>query len=263
MTPTIPDEAVQAMPERIYAVKQTEGSNCVVSFDTPSLDYNVEYVRADLAAPFLQGVKVDSMDTAPKNGDEFLARCGKEWPWFSCFWDGSAFVHYDHTDGIVHYPATEWIPIQKRMLALTPSPRAQALEEAARKHLKWFERFICDQDELNSSTPRKVAQNAQNAAEELRAAIRALSSQDHADAGNVERDGWLPIETAPKDGTEFIGWDGKWPFRCSAGKKYELYPHMDGGPTYRDVWDGHYYDSLTIEHPTHWRPLPASPEVSG
>lgn len=47
----IPDEAVKAMPERIYAVKQTEGSNCVVSFDTPSLDYNVEYVRADLAAP--------------------------------------------------------------------------------------------------------------------------------------------------------------------------------------------------------------------
>ncbi|MBC2887237.1 DUF551 domain-containing protein [Ochrobactrum sp. CM-21-5] len=97
----------------------------------------------------------------------------------------------------------------------------------------------------------------------VRAAIRALSSQpvaDHiADAGKMVADGWLPIETAPKDGTEFIGWDGKWPFRCSAGKKYELYPHMDGGPTYRDVWDGHYYDSLTIEHPTHWRPLPSAP----
>ena len=49
---TISEEAVKAMPERIYAVKRTEGSNCVVSFDTPSLDYNVEYVRADLA-PFL------------------------------------------------------------------------------------------------------------------------------------------------------------------------------------------------------------------
>jgi len=75
-------------------------------------------------------------------------------------------------------------------------------------------------------------------------------------------DGWLPIETAPKDGTEFIGWDGKWPFRCSSGKQYVLYPHMEGGPTYRDVWDGHYYDSLTIERPTHWRPLPASPGAS-
>jgi hypothetical protein len=75
-------------------------------------------------------------------------------------------------------------------------------------------------------------------------------------------DGWLPIETAPKDGTDFIGWDGKWAFRCSAGKKYVLYPHQDGGPTYQDVWDGHYYDSLTIEHPTHWRPLPPAPGAS-
>ncbi|WP_192799365.1 hypothetical protein [Brucella anthropi] len=65
--------------------------------------------------------------------------------------------------------------------------RDLGLGEAVREHLKWFERFICDQNELNSSTPRKVAQNAQNAAAELRA---ALSSPDHADAGKlVERDG--------------------------------------------------------------------------
>lgn len=229
------------------------------------------------AASFLQGAKVDSMDTAPKNGDEFLARCGKEWPWFSCFWDGSAFVHYDHTDGIVHYPATEWIPIPKRMLALAPSPRSQALEEAA-KHLDDEAAMSISRSETCSDDMGDEFCDRAEYFKEAAASVRALSSQPVVGGGDsievtpssgcvfadmgVERpvaDGWLPIETAPKDGTEFIGWDGKWPFRCSAGKKYELYPHMDGGPTYRDVWDGHYHDSLTIEHPTHWRPLPSAP----
>lgn len=36
-------------PERIWATKPN--SKCVVSFDEPSLDYNIEYVRADLATP--------------------------------------------------------------------------------------------------------------------------------------------------------------------------------------------------------------------
>lgn len=42
---------------------------------------------------------------------------------------------------------------------------------AIRRHLEWFERFICDRDELDSSTPRKVAQNAQDAALLLRQAL--------------------------------------------------------------------------------------------
>ena len=83
------------------------------------------------------------------------------------------------------HPEYQWL--RDTLSALEPSAaRELALEEAVRKHLKWFERFICDQDELNSSTPRKVAQNAQDAAAELRA---ALSSPDHADAGKVEGDG--------------------------------------------------------------------------
>lgn len=51
----------QIMPERIYAVK-TNG-NCVVSFSTPSLSYNIEYVRADIA-PALHSVSVREMSIA-------------------------------------------------------------------------------------------------------------------------------------------------------------------------------------------------------
>ena len=41
---------------------------------------------------------------------------------------------------------------------------------------------------------------AQDLFADAAAAIRALSSPDHADAGKVEGDGWMPIESAPKDG---------------------------------------------------------------
>lgn len=70
---------------------------------------------------------------------------------------------------------------------------------------------------------------------------------------------WETIETAPKDGTAFIGWDGKRPFLCRAGKHYVKYPHEVGGPTFRDVWNGDYYDSIMTVNPTHWMPLPTPP----
>jgi hypothetical protein len=76
-------------------------------------------------------------------------------------------------------------------------------------------------------------------------------------------EGWMPIETAPKDGTEFIGWDGRRPFRCKNTKHYVKWPHEEGGPTFRDVWSGDYYDSVMPENPTHWMPLPAPPATGG
>ena len=50
--------------------------------------------------------------------------------------------------------------------------RVGELAAAVLKHLTWFERFICDRDELDSSTPRKVSENAKDAAVELRAALK-------------------------------------------------------------------------------------------
>ncbi|MCH4576206.1 hypothetical protein [Achromobacter xylosoxidans] len=70
---------------------------------------------------------------------------------------------------------------------------------------------------------------------------------------------WLPIESAPKDGTEFQAWlhVGLWEPRCRfnpASEALEIWGRVDYD---RDDWDasGH----LTA---THWMPLPASPGAS-
>ena len=47
----------------------------------------------------------------------------------------------------------------------------ERLRAAIDDHLTWFEKFICNSDALDSTTPRKIAQNAQDAAAELRAAL--------------------------------------------------------------------------------------------
>lgn len=55
--------------------------------------------------------------------------------------------------------------------------RSSAALDEINKFVTWFDRFICNQDELNSSTPRKVAQNAKDASVELKEAIRTLSAE--------------------------------------------------------------------------------------
>jgi len=86
--------------------------------------------------------------------------------------------------------------------------------------------------------------------------IRALSSPDHvADAGKVEGDGWLPIEGAPKDGTEVLGFDALTKIMhvtfCNQGYWHDP--------------DSHYYSEAQNFNPTHWLPLPSAPsqEVAG
>ena len=82
---------------------------------------------------------------------------------------------------------------------------------------------------------------------ELDAARAALES-----AGQVRGDGWLPIESAPKDGTTIIV------FRPNANNKYILrvsadrWLEIDG----RGVWA----KSNASTQPTHWQPLPVSPD---
>lgn len=70
---------------------------------------------------------------------------------------------------------------------------------------------------------------------------------------------WLPIESAPKDGTEFQAWlnVGLWEPRCRFNpdsEAFEIWGRVDYD---RDDWDA--CSHLTA---THWMPLPAAPGVS-
>lgn len=97
---------------------------------------------------------------------------------------------------------------------------------------------------------------------------RALSSQpvaDHiADAGKMVADGWLPIETAPKDGTLILAWNYN-----SGMQVVGWQPAYGEAPFNEDHWDDvgskNAAPSIFVNarHFTHWRPLPVSPEVSG
>lgn len=162
---TIPEEAVKAMPERIYASTPSSSSGCVVSFDVPSLAYDVEYVRADLALPHLPGVGV-------KEGREYVYTdyelpCDVRTP------DGVTLRGMHLSSLMSSFELCKNWPPQDRILsAREPSAaRELALEEAAQALEAWGDIY------------------GDNAAK----CVRALSSQPVAD-------GWFPIETAPKDG---------------------------------------------------------------
>ncbi len=205
---TIPDEAVQAMPERIYAVKQTEGSNCVVSFDTPSLDYNIEYVRADLALPFLQGVKPEAIQLIERMafGYEVMfeklchisGTSGESQSWYIAkareATDRISPLHSITVDSNEVMPGDckkQYRDFMASILSAiepAPSPRAQALEEdgllnSAALIIEGRSTAV-NSDFIESLANRKAWEVAEIIADHdirLGAAIRALSSQPVAD----------------------------------------------------------------------------------
>ena len=74
---------------------------------------------------------------------------------------------------------------------------------------------------------------------------------------------WQPIETAPKDGTEFQAWvthgrdqKGFWEPKCrySEHGAFEMWGRVDYDCDGWDTYPGH--------TPTHWMPLPAPPVKS-
>lgn len=61
---------------------------------------------------------------------------------------------------------------------------------------------------------------------------------------------WQPIETAPKDGTRILAWDGR--------SIHVAYWGWDN-PANRLAWLGGHCRIDHIDQPTHWMPLPEPP----
>lgn len=65
----------------------------------------------------------------------------------------------------------------------------------------------------------------------------------------MDANGWVPIESAPKDERVLL-WDGKW---VAAGA-YTDYDSIG--------WVMDHDEDLLGSCPTHWHPLPAPPEIA-
>lgn len=187
---TIPDEAVHAAKGVLYYANHNDVETALTA-----------------ALPFLTGVKVDKkpyVDCACTKiqHDE---SCTVGYPSLLCeICDGKGVVPYVKLDGpelweIVFGIANEVAheisdkqytkiaeAINSVFIEPAPSPRAQALEEAARYHDKEAEYYSTRNGALDGVSFKLVAHFHRLHA----AAIRALSSQPVAD-------GWLPIEGEP------------------------------------------------------------------
>lgn len=72
-------------------------------------------------------------------------------------------------------------------------------------------------------------------------------------------DEWKPIESAPKDGTRILLWDGEF-MAVAAWQKLDC--SADYGWVKGTVWDGNLSDlECEVVNPTHWKPEPAPPEI--
>jgi hypothetical protein len=76
---------------------------------------------------------------------------------------------------------------------------------------------------------------------------------------------WLPIDTAPKDGTVFLGWSKAWvdeDFNPNGIREC----FYNGGPLEPECWSAKWkndFDTWAVDEesePTHWMPLPEPPK---
>lgn len=77
---------------------------------------------------------------------------------------------------------------------------------------------------------------------------------------------WMPIETAPKDGSGILLWDGNTVRLCRWEPQYEnIWNEKTETTGYRGAWTDdtvisfNYQETAEIENPTHWMKLPEPP----
>jgi len=263
---TIPDEAVQAA-----ARKDAEMSGR--TFDALSASEKKRYLlrsqeQLTAALPFLTGVKVkalewagygDGLKSSAFGVSAFYGISGSPGNW-TVTWPGED--RYIHTSGFktqIEAKAAAQADYEARILSaievsgnpgqLEQSPRAQALEEALRNILH----AVCGETGFA------------NAVRQVSGLPWPWPSLDIAEADAIRTlsqpvaDGWLPIETAPKDGTVIQAWHEV--HKCPVSVLWK-----DDGFPYKGERLNWYERSYTTAWPerafTHWRPLPASPGAS-
>lgn len=90
-------------------------------------------------------------------------------------------------------------------------------------------------------------------------------AQARAALSEAKAGGWLPIETAPKDGTPILGWSIEYGARETRSDTYTPgSPGFAQGLTDRWwYWEEPKHNWASRWNPTHWQPLPAPPAQRG
>lgn len=216
---TLPEEAVKA-PERIRVAQDAEGFwTC-----REAISGSTEYIRADLAFLPVQGAvkklewkteradKMNGVDTERNGFHEFgyYSITGKTSGCFVSTFDNMGRVRHVDMRGfgsIEAAKAAAQADYEARILsALEPSAaRSLALEA-----LRSAEQFIENGFEFGFIRKPDEGDTALETLPKIKAAIRTLSSPDHADAGKVEGDGigrgatvWIRVDENKDCSQEF------------------------------------------------------------
>ena len=248
---TIPEEAKEAAARALCrhgtGFPTIEQTLAYVDQKWPRFKEEAE-IALTAALPHLPGVGVKKLEWELVSGDHYAEGAGIHYniyetgpDWWNCVTVKPGNVRLATNVCLDAAKAAAQADYEARILsALEPSAaRELALEEAFKAGAEWA-------DECGSGESPYL----ETAAKEY--AIRALSSPDHADAGKVEGDGWLPIESAPKD-EPYLAFEphgmGGFMFVACMGTDGQIRETMMGSPM----------------KPTHWRPLPSAPsqEVAG